>query len=178
MTGGTINGSADIGTGVIFAQTGGSITGGVNKGINLSSDASAAVGASTTFAGLAATQTFGAINGTTTINASPGLNVIDLSGINLAGKVLTLNGLAGSEVVLNDSGGITLSSGQIVLTGGLTANDVVFNVNGAVTMTGGVLDGTILAPNASVTVTSGSVDGELIGGKSITLSSGQVVGAP
>jgi choice-of-anchor A domain-containing protein len=168
---------------VTVTHTGGSVTGGINTGINFSSYASAAGSASTTFAGLAATQSVSGnqINGTTTINAAHpgGLNVIDLSGMTLTGQVLTLSGPAGSEFVFNDSGGMTLASGQIVLTGGLTANDVVFNDTGTggVTMNGGVLNGTILAPNASVTVTSGLVDGEIIGGNSIT-TTGQVVDAP
>jgi choice-of-anchor A domain-containing protein len=184
FTGATINGSADVGTGVTVTHTGGSVTGGINTGVNFSSAAGAARSASTTFAGLAATQSISGnqINGTTTISAAHpgGLNVIDLSGITLTGQVLTLNGPAGSEFVFNDSGGMTLTSGQIVLTGGLTANDVVLNDTGTggVTMTGGVLNGTILAPNASVTLTSGLVDGEIIGGNSVTLTSGQVVDAP
>jgi hypothetical protein len=98
----------------------------------------------------------------------------------LTDQVLTLSGTAGSEFVLNDSGAMRLTSSEIVLTGGLTANDVVFNDTGTrnATMTGGVLDGIILAPDASVRVTSGLVHGEIIGGDRITLTSGQVVGAP
>jgi len=184
LTGGTINGSADLGTGVIFTHTGGSVTGSINTKFDLSSAVSAAQGASTAFTALKATQSVanGQINASTIINAlnSGGLNVIDLSGITLNGQVLTLSGSAGTEFVLNDSGAMTLNTAQIVLTGGLSANDVVFNDTGAgsVTITGGVVDGTILAPNASVTMASGRVNGEIIGGSSVTLTGGQVVDAP
>jgi len=181
FSGGAINGIADLGTGVTFTQTGGSITDGINRGIPLASDVTAALGASTMFANLAPTQSVpgNQISGTTTINLASGVNVIAVSGITLGG-VLTLNGPAGSQVVLNDSGSMTLTGGQIVLTGGLTANDVVFNDTGTgnVMMTGGVLDGTILAPNTSVTMTGGVLNGEIVGGQSISLTGGQVVDAP
>jgi choice-of-anchor A domain-containing protein len=182
LTNGTINGSTDLTAGVNFTRTGGSVTGGINTNFDLSSAVRAANNGSTAFGGLAATMSIpgGRINGATTITLNSGVNVIDLSGITLTGQSLTLNGPSGSEVILNDSGAMTLTSAQIVLTGGLTANDVVFNDTGnsSVTMTGGVLNGTILAPNASVTMTSGLVNGEIIGGSSISLAGGQVVDAP
>ena len=184
FTDGTITGNAEVGSGVIVTKTGGSVTGGIERGVNLSSDVSVAKSASAAFAALSTTQSVSGnqISGTTTINAANpgGRNVIDLSGITLTGQVLTLNATAGSEFVLNDSGAMTLTSGEVVLTGGLTANDVVFNDTGTggVTMTGGALNGIILAPDSSVTVTSGLVNGEIIGGDSITLTSGQVVDTP
>jgi choice-of-anchor A domain-containing protein len=178
LTGGTINGAAEVAPGVTVTQAGGTVTGGIFTSQNAASAVSAAALASNTFAQLPATQIFGTISGTTTITLASGLNVIDLSGITLTGQTLTLQGPAGSEVILNDTGGMTLTSSQIVLTGGLLASDVVFNDTGAggVTMTGGVLNGTILAPNA--TVSSGRINGEIFGGKGVTLTSGNIVGAP
>jgi choice-of-anchor A domain-containing protein len=171
---------------------GASVTGGIlnNQGALLSSAASVATHASATFAGLAATQsvTGNQITGTTTITASNpgGLNVIDVSNINLGnGQVLTLNGPAGTEFILNDSGGMTLNSARVVLAGGLSANDLVFNVTGNNVQTSGglinesVLTGIILAPNENVQLTPGSMTGEIISGQNINIASGaNVSGAP
>jgi len=162
-----------------------------NQSSLLSSAASAATTASTTFAGLTATQSVSGnqITGTTTITAGNpgGLNVIDLSNISLGnGQVLTLNGSAGTEFVLNDTGGMSLNSAQIALTGGLSTNDVVYNVTGNNVQTSGglnnesVLAGTILAPNENVQLTPGSLTGEIISGQNINIASGASVhvGAP
>jgi hypothetical protein len=151
----------------------------------LSAAASAATSASTTFSGLTPTQSVagGQITGTTiTAGNQGGLNVINLSNISLGnGQVLTLNGSAGTEFILDDSGGMSLNSAQIVLTGGLTANDVVYNVTGNTVQTSGglnnesVLAGTILAPNENVQLTPGALTGEIIGGKNISIASGASV---
>jgi len=126
------------------------------------------------------------IGGTTTINLLPGLNVLDVTGINLGnGQVLTLNGPAGSEVILNDTGGVTLNSAKIVLTGGLSLLDVVFNLTGTtgLSTSGGlnnesVLAGIFLAPNAQVALTPGALTGEIISGQNINIASGASVSVP
>jgi choice-of-anchor A domain-containing protein len=177
LTGSTINGSTDLGTGVTFTRTGGSL-GGINRGVDLSAAVGAATNASSAFSALPITPggptSIVMTGGNTTLD--PG--VYDLSQLRLTGGSLTLSG--SGEYIINVSGPMTVTGGQMVLTNGASAADVVFNVTGtqAVQISGGVLDGTILAPNASITMTSGSVGGEIIGGKNITLTSGQVVGAP
>jgi hypothetical protein len=174
-----------------FANTGtlnGSIL--ANQSATLNAANSAALSAASTFAGLSGTSV-GAITGTETITATNpgGLNVLDTTGINLGGdNTLTLNGPAGTEFVINDSGGITLNSGKIFVMGGGSFDDVVFNItgNGTISTSGGlgdesVLEGILLAPNSnsSVALSPGEIVGELIGGGSIDLASGsQVVPAP
>jgi hypothetical protein len=122
-----------------------------------------AINASSTFAALAPTQSVpgGAIKGSATVSGTAGVNVLDVSGISLGnGQTLTLNGPAGSQFVINDSGGLTLNSGRINLAGGLTPSDVVLNFTGtnpALKTSGGlnhesVVNGILLAPAASTTV--------------------------
>jgi hypothetical protein len=168
--------------------TGVTPSGGVlkNQSPLLNTAATAATAASSTLASLTPTMSFTSISGNTTINLAPGLNVIDVTttaGINLGnGQVLTLNGPAGSEVILNDTGGVTLNSGQIVLTGGLTPSDVVFNLTGTtgLSTSGGlnnesVLAGIFLAPDAQVQLSPGALTGEIISGQNIGISSGASV---
>jgi hypothetical protein len=139
----------------------------------------AATSASATFAALAPTLSNTSITGNTTINLAAGLNVVDLTTVNLNLTTLTLNGPAGSEIILNDSGGVTLNSGHIVLTGGLTLNDVVFNLTGTagLSTSGGLnnestLAGIFLALDAPVALTPGALTGEIISGKNIGIASG------
>jgi hypothetical protein len=151
-----------------------------NQSSLLTTASTAAANASSTFAALAPTLSVTSINGTTTINLAPGVNIADLTGINLGnGLVLTLNGPAGSQVILNDTGGVTLNSSQIVLTGGLSPSDVVFNLTGTtgLSTSGGlnnesVLAGIFLAPDAQVQLSPGALTGEIISGQNIGVASG------
>jgi hypothetical protein len=167
------------------------ITGSVFTNQNLSQANTDARNASTTFAALSPTTSVsgGAISGTTTINGGAGVNVVNISSLNLGnGQTLTLNGPAGSQFVINDSGNLVLNSGRINLTGGLTDDDVVFNVTStgnAVSTSGGlnneaVINGILLAPNSGVAMAPGLINGELIaGGSTIHLVSGaSVINAP
>ena len=92
--------------------------------------------------------------------------------------MLTLNGPAGSQVILNDTGGVTLNSGQIVLTGGLSPSDVVFLTGTTGLSTSGglnnesVLAGIFLAPDAQVQLSPGALTGEIISGQNIGIASG------
>lgn len=163
-------------------------TGGVGpNGTTLSQANTAALNASTTFAGLSGTS-IGAINGTTTITAANpgGINVLNTTGINLGnGQTLTLSGPAGTEFIINNSGGITLNSGSIVTAGGVGQNDVVINMTGSgntVSTSGGlnnesVIDAILLdpGPNGKFQLTPGLVNGEVIGGGQISLASGAAV---
>ncbi|HVS35504.1 MAG TPA: choice-of-anchor A family protein, partial [Gemmataceae bacterium] len=153
----------------------------------LSAANSAALNAASTFAALTPTQSVpsGAISGTTTVSAANpgGLNVLNVTGINLGnGQTLTLSGSAGSQFVVNDSGGLTLNSGAIALSGGVTADDVVFNMinGGAVSTSGGlnnesVLNGLVLDATGKIQLTPGLVNGEIVGGDNINLASGATI---
>jgi hypothetical protein len=163
----------------------GVVGGSVLTNQNLSPANTAALNAANTFASLAPTQPLGAVNGTTTLNAANpgGVNVVNTSGINLGGgQVLTLSGPAGTQFVINDSGGITLNSGRILLSGGLTPDDVVFNLtNGNTVSTSGglnnesVINGIVLDATGKFQLTPGLVNGEIIGGGQIALASGATI---
>jgi hypothetical protein len=180
-----INGNLVFGTAAtgISSATGlvtGSITGGSIGQDLLTAAANDANSASSTFAALAPTLSNTSISGTTTINLAAGVNVANLTGINLGGSnVLTLNGTPGSEAIFNISGGLTLNSGRIALTGGLTPADVVFNLTGnqPFATSGGlnqesVLEGIVLNPHGQVHLTPGAVIGEIIAGDNINIASG------
>ncbi len=166
------------------------VTGSVLTNQNLSQANTDARNASTAFAALAPTTSVpgGAISGTTTVNGTAGVNVLNVSGINLGnGQTLTLNGPAGSQFVINDSGNLTLNSGHINLTGGLTPSDVVINdtaSGNAISSSGGlnnesVVNGIILAPNSGIAFAPGLVNGEVIaGGQTIHFVSGASVDGP
>src|SRR5262249_35205631 len=92
-----------------------------------------AVAAAATFSALAPTLTVSGnqITGTMTINGSAGVNVLNITGLNLNHETLTLNAPVGAQFIINDSGGFVLNSGTINLTGGLTTSDVVYNITGS-----------------------------------------------
>jgi hypothetical protein len=143
-----------------------------------------ATNASSTFAALSPTQTVpgGQITSTTTINGAAGVNVVNVSKINLGnGQTLTLNGPAGAQFVVNDTGNLVLNSGKIILTGGLTPSDVVINVTSSgnqVSASGGlnnesVINGILLAPKSGIAFAPGLINGEAIaGGSTIHFVSG------
>jgi hypothetical protein len=165
------------------------VTGSVISNSSLPGNAFAqAVSASNTFAGLAATQNLGNLNlsGNLTITGTAGINVIDVSNIAVGNNTLTLNGPAGSQFIINDTGGLNLNSGKIVEAGGLTNADVVINVTSTAQLqtSGGlnnesVINGILLAPNAKIGFAPGQVEGELIaGGQQVHLVSGSNVIPP
>ena len=144
----------------------------------------AAVNASAFLASLQPTQTFGAITtGMTISESTKGDYVFNISSISLNQSELVLSAPAGSQVVLNISGNITLNGGShggIVLAGGLTSSDVFINLTGAnsnLTTSGGgnaqQIFGTVLATgiNASVNLHPGQINGEIIA-RTLTTSSG------
>ena len=144
-----------------------------------------AVNASAALASLAPTQTFGAINSGMTISESTkGDYVFNISSISLNQSALILSAPAGSQVVLNISGNITLNGGNqgngILLAGGLKSSDVFINMTSAnanLTTSGGgnaqQIFGTVLATglNASVNLHPGQINGEIIA-RTLTTSSG------
>lgn len=150
-----------------------------NQSVLLSQDLTDAINASSTFAALAPTESVpgGAISGTTTINGTAGVNVINISSLNLGnGQTLTLNGPAGAQFIINDSGNFVLNSGKINIAGGISVDDVVINVTGpainAVQTSGGlnnesVVNGILLALNSGIAFAPALVNGELIAGQAM-----------
>ena len=155
----TVNNPGQV-TGTIFT----------NQSAQLNAAQAAAIGAGAFFNGLTPTSVLTSVNGNLTIIGSAGLNVIDLTGINLGnGQSLTLNGPAGAEFVINVSGDIVLNSALIQETGGLLTTDVVFNVGGKVQTSGGlnnlsVINGIVLDLTGQIGMAPGAINGELIAG--------------
>jgi hypothetical protein len=174
-----INGSLNLGTGVTYSLTSPNlVTGGVNMGAQLAPAVGAATAASAAASAMAQTSSLASIvmsGGSMTL--APG--VYSLSRLTLSGATLTLSG-SGAYTFNIGSGGMQLSgASKILATNGANAANVVFNTAGDVGISGdSVLDGTILAPNASVAVSSSLVDGRIISGRNVSVSSGQVRGAP
>ena len=165
-----------------------------NVAINQSSDAflqQAAVDASNashTLASLAPTQFLGNVTQSTTVReTTAGSYVFDLMNINLNQASLTFKAPAGSTIVVNVLGSVSLNGGNqgngLRLKGGITANDVIYNIvnGGSVTTTGGgnseVVQGSILDVKGGVELHPGEVDGQVIG-KYVSTSSGCAVISP
>jgi choice-of-anchor A domain-containing protein len=186
-TGSTVNGNVYLGNAAVIqhpSQVLGTIF--VNQFSKLSKADADAVNASNAFAALSPTLTVpgGQITGSMTLTGTAGVNVLNLTNISLgAGNTLTLDGPAGAQWVINDSGGLTLTQAGIVETGGSTASDVVFNIRSTVTVSEAgltnsqsVINGVVLAPNSNVQLSSGVINGELIsGGTSVQISAGASV---
>lgn len=179
--------------GNVFLSTGSSIThpqqvqGSVftSQDAVLNQAAADAKAAAATFAGLSATNPTTSIsNSTGTITGTAGLNVLNISGLNLNHGTLTLSAPKGGQFVINDSGQFTLNSGTIALAGGLTPSDVVLNLTGTspdAQTSGGlnnesVVNGILLAENRNIGFAPGLVNGEVISdGSSIHFVSGASV---
>jgi len=146
-----------------------------------------AMNASAMLASLAPTQTFGAINsGMTITESTKGDYVFNISSINLNQSALVLSAPAGSQIVLNISGNITLNGGSpgngILVAGGLKSSDVFINLTGAnssLTTSGGgnaqQIFGTVFATglNASINLHPGQINGEIFA-RTLTTSSGAI----
>jgi hypothetical protein len=131
------------------------------------------------------------VSSTTTITGGAGLNVVDLSSVNLnGGSTLTLSAPKGGTFIVNVANGFSLTGGSsVLLSGGLAPSDVLFNVLGtgsAVTINGGStsnvpnaqMSGILLAPNGSISLAPALYTGEIIGGGQIQLASGAEVQLP
>lgn len=177
-SGPVVSGNVYLSSGATLGAGGSQVTGSVLTNQSLSLANTDALAAAAAFNQLTATQSLGTITGATTIAGASGVNVIAISGLNLSNATLTLNGPAGSQFIINDSGAFTLNSSQILLTGGVTSQDVVFNVTSSnqISTSGSssesVITGNILAPTSNISLAPGVMDGELIaGGPSINVAS-------
>jgi len=177
------NVSVDSGNGATFTNQG-TVTGTISNP-NLTSAASAANSAYSTFTSLAATQTIGSIGGNTTINngvSAGSVNVIDISGaISLGiGQTLTINGAAGSEFIIDVAGSISLNNADVNLTGGVTSNDVVFATPGQIHLSNNsILNGILMNVNGAPTsIVSSIINGELIANSSAFTFTNSSLNAP
>ena len=125
----------------------------------------------------------GALPSGGTVTGHVGYNVVDLSSLSANGGTFTLSGAAGTEFVIDVSGGVTFGGGfQLVETGGITAADVIINETGSADVmvsgagVGTLINAVVLAPTSNITF-DGNVTGAVIGGqnKTVTLTSGITV---
>jgi choice-of-anchor A domain-containing protein len=197
-----VSSSSDI-YGNAYLDTAGSYTGGgtitgtlyQNSATNtlLNNASQAALLASNDAAGMAATITsYTNINNPSsgfTITGTSGINVINLTNLDLSGAadVLTLSAPTNGSFVINVSGTFSVgNSASIVVSGGLSNFNVLYNVTGtgsAVTFNGtnGNVDiqGIVLAPYRDISVNGSNVDGEVISGNlNITVVNNATIDAP
>src|SRR3569833_238306 len=189
MSDGVISGVLSINThGSMNISGGTQIQGGVvqntaNDSV-LAAASNAAQNQSAYYAGLASTGTYPkSINisnpsNNVTLTGHSGMNVVNLSSINLTNGVLTLSAHSDGVFVVNVAGGFTINSAcYIALSGGLTPFNVLINVIGSgsvVTINGSTKvteNGIILAPYRSISYHDQTIDGALIGAQ-VTITAG------
>lgn len=134
---------------------------------------SGAISAYSTAVANTATQSFGPINSSTMINGNGGLNVVNISSVNLNNGTITLNGTSSDIFVLRVSGNFKLSGNSGINLGtNVSASQVLIVFTGTGTTiniaTGNntTINGTLLAPSASTNwqITGGVFNGEIITG--------------
>jgi len=116
-------------------------------------------------------------SGAITITGGSGLNVIDLTNLELnsGSESLTLSAPSNGYFVINVSGtfsvGSSSAAGDILVAGGLSQANVLYNVEGtgsAVAFTGSWygtdVQGIVLAPYRDIALNGATVDGEVISG--------------
>lgn len=173
-----------------FTNNGPSVLSTVYDSAKLNTAWTDAVNASAALAALTPAQNLGAITSGQTISLSGGNYVFNISSISLNQSALTFSAPAGSTIVLNVSGNITLNGGSqgngILVAGGLRPSDVFINLTGTnsnLTTSGGgnaqQIFGTVLAvgTGASVNLHPGQINGEIIA-RTLTTSSGALSVVP
>lgn len=147
------------------------VTGSVSR-TSVNAANSAARSASQAMANLQANAVLASIsNSTGTLNLSQPLTVFDVKGDFELKKdgILTLSGVAGSQVVMNIYGDMKMSyDSQVKLVGGLTADSVFYNFIGyksKVDLDDSTLNGTILAMDKDVTLKSSILNGNIYSGE-------------
>jgi choice-of-anchor A domain-containing protein len=187
-----VTGNIELGPGATYSKSGsGTIGGTVQTGVDLSSEISQALAASSLASSLPCTQTFSQLNSTQAITGTVGTNVICVSGVVLNSATITLTGPAGAKFIMNVKGKFTLNgTSHIVVAGGVRASDVLYNIIGtgeAVAFTGGgggtaccnsSVDGTLLAVQRVINLSPGLVNGQVISGQDISIVSGSSVRCP
>jgi hypothetical protein len=134
---------------------------GQDLSLAVSAAEAASVAADTLFATMPAIPS---ITASQTINGNGGLNVIDISALNLAnGQVLTLAGGANDVFILNISGAFQMGQNSEITGSGVDASRILINVLGTPGSLKGDVVGTILAVGKSITL-QGDLDGTVIAG--------------
>jgi choice-of-anchor A domain-containing protein len=176
-----IYGNLDVGTSGTISNSG-IVSGSINQNSAtntlLANATTAAMKAFTDASGMTATitsvTTINNPSSATTITGTSGINVIDLTNLDLSGSGdgLTLSAPSNGYFVINISGAFSVGNqANIVVAGGLSAADVLYNVtgtSGTVQFNGasGNVDvqGIVLAPYQDININGAQVDGEVITG--------------
>jgi hypothetical protein len=155
----------------------------------------------TTCQGVTSCSSYTAINdpaSNITITGGAGLNIIDLTNLQLnAGSLILSDSFAGATFLIDITGAFSVTNGaSITESGGLPNFNVLFNVegsgttvcisvssstcSGSATPTATTVGGIVLAPFRTVTLDAAVVDGEVIAGGSggLTLTNNSVIDAP
>jgi len=165
-------------------SSGANLTGAIFTNVDLSQAIADALQASLDAAALTPTQTFGTVNSTTTWISAGGVNVIDVTTIDLGAlDVLTLSGASSDYFIINVSTGFNMSgSSQIVTSGGLNPNHVLFNFDSTgdpLSMTAvSSATGTFLAPFRDAQFDGALVSGAVIANDIRIGSSGELFHVP
>jgi hypothetical protein len=201
LSGGSfVTGEVDLHTGDTFTVSGGSWYGSMSQNSATNTKLANAVSAIQTLSqelnsatylhnnfGLSI-QSKSISDSTQTLNLAKGNYVFSLSKLNLSGgHILTINAPAGSQIVFDISGALTLSgNSEILLKGGITSDDVFYNVmsndpNNAVSISPGYVEGIIYAANGGASIgppiTNGLTASQVLAyGNIVTHSGGQVCG--
>jgi len=163
-----LNGNLSYSQGSFGLNSTVSVTGSKTQSFTLANSVQAAADFSHTIAGFTPTLTLGGdLNGNTTISRTAGLNVVDITGVNVNGTI-TVNGGANDIFYVNVGSNFNVQG--ITLAGGVKASNVFWNLaNGQSSNLSGNLSGNFLSFNGSgqaaqLNINNATVNGELVAG--------------
>jgi len=163
-----LNGNLSYSQGAFGLNSTVSVTGSKAQSFTLANSVQAAADFSHTIAGFTPTLTLGGdLNGNTTISRTTGLNVVDITGVNVNGTI-TVNGGANDIFYINVGSNFNVQG--ITLAGGVKASNVFWNLaNGQSSNLSGNLSGNFLSFNGSgqasqLNINNATVNGELVAG--------------
>ena len=119
-----------------------------------------------------------ALNNAMALTGHAGVNVYNLTSMNITSNSLTINGASNETFVFNISGagGMSLTAAHINLNG-IDAKQVVFNVTGgAAAVTSSGLSGTIVDQSHAVSLTTSSMTGAIVSGGPVSLTGSSLTG--
>jgi choice-of-anchor A domain-containing protein len=175
-----VTGRLFLTSGDTFSRSGSAVIGNIVQNADLTTAINAAMLTSAVDAQLGCAQSFTTWRSSKIINGVAGDNVICVQNVALSGgSHITLNGPAGARFIINVLGSFAMSgSGSIRVSGGASPNGVVYNLigtgNDAALSGGSAVDGSILAVSRNVNLSGGFINGQVISGKNVALSSGQI----
>jgi choice-of-anchor A domain-containing protein len=175
-----VTGTLFLTSGDTFSRSGSAVIGKIVQNVDLTTAINAALLTSAVDAQLGCAQNFTTWKSSKIIDGVARDNVICVQNVALSGgSHISLNGPAGARFIINVVGSFAMSgSSTIRVSGGVSPNGVIYNIIGTgndVALSGGsAVDGSILAVSRNVNVSGGFANGQVISGKNVALSSGQI----